>query len=375
MKEKYSELAYRFREKANQNMFLLTKYSNKNGKDLWGCICSAMDWIDVGVQYIEKFQPPHRHGLHSCMEIFSFIMAIDITYESIKSLFWVLQKNGETSMRSHTPFYESKGCFSAVTDSSITDDRFFKEIRSCCGAHPTDLNTLISDDELEKRQRRYASWTFFESTNSFDIMLYPENATGKTITVKILYAELIEYFEQRFDYLNALIRRIDELYDEFRQEKAKEAIPRSDNPVEQLNFLKVANEERLNNEYYNEIIDQLISFFNTEFTSKENENIVKNYSNKLLLGIETLYHNIQHLDYKDMMLDNLLHPPLMKTEWFGYEFAALSGQVLSGIYKPFELRVLTEPLKEIVCFDNVYTAEEFYWLIVIALNISAESNY
>lgn len=45
------------------------------------------------------------------------------------------------------------------------------------------------------------------------------------------------------------------------------------------------------------------------------------------------------------------------------------------IYKPFELRVLTEPLKEIVCFDNVYTAEEFYWLIVIALNISAESNY
>ena len=76
-----------------------------------------------------------------------------------------------------------------------------------------------------------------------------------------------------------------------------------------------------------------------------------------------------------MMLDNLLRPPLMKTEWFGYEFAALSGQVLSDIYKPFELRVLTEPLKEIVCFDNVYTAEEFYWLIVIALNISAESNY
>lgn len=374
MKERYSELAYRFREKANQNMFLLVRYSNINGKDLWGCICSAMDWIDVGVQYIEKFQPSGRHGLQNCIEIYSFITAIDITYEAIISLFWVLQKNGEESMRNRTPFYKEKGCFSAVTNSSITDDRFFKEIRSCCGAHPTDLDTLISDDKSEKKQRRYASWTYIENNKSFNITLYPENATGKTITIKILYAELIEYFEQRFDYLNTLITRIDELYDEFKKEKAKEPIQKSDNPVTQLEFLKVANEQRLNNEYYNDVIDQLTSFFTTDFESTENENAINNYRKKLIFGMETLYHNIQCLDYKDMALNDLLYPPTIEgVEWFGYEFAALSGQVLAGIYKPVRLKVLTEPLKEIVCFDNVYSAEEFYWLIVIALNIIAEN--
>lgn len=362
MKEKYSKLAYRFREKANQNMFLLAKYSDTNGRDLWGCICSAMDWIDVGVQYIEKFQLSGRHSLQNCMEIFSFISAIDITYEAIISLFWVLQKNGEDKMRGRTPFYQEKGCFSAAECRSITDDRFFKEIRSCCGAHPTDLNTLISDDKLEKYQRRYASWTYTESDDSFNIMLYPENAIGRTISVKILYAELIEYFEQRFDYLNVLIKRVDELYDEYRKEKAKEIIPRSDNPVEQLNFLKAANEQRLNNEYYNDIIDQLISFFNLDFASKENKDIVEKYRQNLLLGIETLYYNIQHLDYQNVLLHDLLYPPTINVEGFGYEFAVLFGRVFSGIYKPFELGVLTKPLKKIVCFDNVHTEEEFYFL-------------
>lgn len=374
MKQKYSELAYQFREKANEDMFLHAKYSNINGRNLWGCICSAMDWIDVGVQYIENFQPSDRHGLQRCMEIFHFVTAIDITYESIISLFWVLQKNGESEIRGHTPFYKEKGCFSAVTNPSITDDQFFKEIRACCGAHPTNLQTFISDDESEKKQRRYASWTYTESKDYFNIELYPENATGKTIIVKVFYAELIEYFEQRFDYLNTLIKRIDELYDEFKEEKAKELIPKSSNPIEQLNFLKVANEQRLNNEYYNDIIDQLASFFNTDFESNENEDIIKNYKNKLILGMKTLYHNIQYLDNQDIQLANFLYPPTIDVEWFGYEFAVLSGRVLSGIYKPFELSVLIEPLKEIVSFDNVHTEEEFYWLIVIALNIINEKN-
>ena len=355
-------------------MFLLAKYSNTNGRDLWGCICSAMDWIDVGVQYIENFQPPDKHALQSCMEIFSFVMAIDLTYESIKSLFWVLQKNGESETKGRTPFYKGKGCFSAVTNSSITDDQFFKEIRSCCGAHPTYLHTLISDNESEKQQYRYASWTFFESTNSFSVVLYPEKATGKTITVEIPYSELIAYFEQRFYYLNTLIKRIDELYEDYKTEKEKEIIPRSDNPLEQLDFLKAANETRLNYEYYNEVINQLTCFFDTDFENKENSDVIEEYRNKLLLGIEELYNNIQRLDYQDLMIDNFLNPQTIDVEWFEYEFAALSGQVLSDTYKPFDLKILTEPLKEVVRFENVHTKEEFYWLIVIALNKIDENN-
>lgn len=372
MKEKYSEIAYRFREKANQNQFLFAKYSNADGKDLWSCICSAMDWIDVGVQYIEKFHPSDRHGLQNCIEIFSFVMAIDITYQSIKSLHWVLVENG-VGKQKNSPFDKETGCFSSNIK-KITDDRFFKEIRACCGAHPTDLNTYISDNELDKQQRRYASWTYTENSKSFNIMLYPENVTGETIVVKIFYSELMEYFEQRFEYLNMLMQRIDELYSEFKAEKANELIPKSSDLLEQLRILKAANEQRLNNEYYNEIIDQLICFLNTDFESKENEPLIENYRTKLISELEMLYYNIQYLDYKDMPLEKLLNPPSLHINWFGYELAALSEQVLSGIYKPYNRKVLTEPLKDIVCFDNVHTAEELYWLIVIALNKIAESN-
>ena len=374
MKGKYSELARRFREKANQNAFLLAKYSNIDGKNLWNCICSAMDWIDVGVQYIEESQPSGSHSLRNCMEIYSFLAAIDITYEAIISLFWVLQKNGDSSTRDRTPFYKDKGCFSAVTNWTISDDKFFKEIRACCGAHPTDLQTYISDDKSEKKQYRYACWTYSETHSSFNIMLYPEKATGETIVVEILYAELIDYFEQRFNYLNVLIKRIDDLYDEYKKEKKNETIPRSDNPLEQLFFLKEANKQRLNNEYYDGVIDALISFFSTNFEGKENAALINNYRSKLLLGFETLYHNIQHLDYQDMTLNELLHPPQINTEGFGYEFAALYTRVFVGSFKPLTLRVLTEPLKDIVCFDHVRTEEELYWLIIIALNIRNESH-
>ena len=373
MEEKYSELACRFREKANEHMFLLAKYSNINGKDLWGCICSAMDWIDVGVQYIENFQPSGRHGLQNCIEIYSFITAIDITYESIIRLFWVLQKNGEDDARGRTPFYQKKGCFSAVANTSITDDRFFKEIRACCGAHPTDLETRISDDESGKKQYRFASWTYIENSKSFNVTLYPENITGKTITVKVFYSELIEYFEQRFYYLNTLMERIDALYAEFKVEKANEPIPKSSDPLEQLKSLKAANIQRLNNEYYNEIIDQFICFLNTDFESKANETLIENYRAKLVSEIETLYHNIQHLDYRDMLLDKLLNPPAICVDWFGYELTALFEQVFSGIYKPYNRKVLIEPLKDIVCFDAVHTDKELYCLCVIALHIKEET--
>ena len=375
MKEKYSELACRFREKANEHMFLLAKYSNIAGKDLWSCICSAMDWIDVGVQYIEEFQPSGRHGLQNCIEIYSFITAIDIIYEAIISLFWVLQKNGEDGARGRTPFYQKKGCFSAVANTSITDDRFFKELRACCGAHPTDLETLISDDEAGKKQYRFASWTYIENSKSFNVMLYPESTTGKTITIKVFYSELIEYFEQRFSYLNTLMERIDALYAGFKAEKANEPIPKSSDPLEQLRTLKTANIQRLNNEYYDEIIDQFICFLNTDFESKANEALIENYRAKLVSEIETLYHNIQQLDYRDMPLDKLLNPPALRVDWFGYEFAALFEQVISGIYKPCNRKVLTEPLKDIVCFDAVQTDRELYWLIVIALNIKEENKH
>lgn len=42
----------RFREWINSNDWTLFEYKNKERKNQWNCICSAMDWIDVAIQYI-----------------------------------------------------------------------------------------------------------------------------------------------------------------------------------------------------------------------------------------------------------------------------------------------------------------------------------
>lgn len=165
------------------------------------------------------------------------------------------------------------------------------------------------------------------------------------------------------------------LYATFKDQKANEPIPKSSDPLEQLRILKAANAQRLNNEHYNEIIEQFICFLSTDFESKTNETLIKNYRTKLVSEIETLHHNIQYLDYRDMPLDKILNPPSLRADWFGYEFAALSGQVLSGIYKSYNREVLIEPLKDIVCFDTVHTDRELYWLVVIALNIKEEKKH
>lgn len=38
-----------FREEVNRDKFVLSKYKNVNGKNQWGCICSAMDWSYVKI--------------------------------------------------------------------------------------------------------------------------------------------------------------------------------------------------------------------------------------------------------------------------------------------------------------------------------------
>ena len=42
------------REKVNETNFILAKYQNYNSKDQWNCICSSMDWLDVGMTNINK---------------------------------------------------------------------------------------------------------------------------------------------------------------------------------------------------------------------------------------------------------------------------------------------------------------------------------
>ena len=64
------ELIDDFRRKVEEHDFVLFKYRDVQCRDKWSCICSAMDWITVGMEYISDV----KNGKRSCtqsMEMFA----------------------------------------------------------------------------------------------------------------------------------------------------------------------------------------------------------------------------------------------------------------------------------------------------------------
>ena len=70
-----------FRDEVNKDKFVLSKYKMVNGKNQWGCICSAMDWITVAIEYIMQFHA--SKGSVQSMEMYAYISSIDVVWEGI----------------------------------------------------------------------------------------------------------------------------------------------------------------------------------------------------------------------------------------------------------------------------------------------------
>ena len=75
-----------------------------NGKNQWGCICSAMDWITVAIEYIIQFHTS-KENVQS-MEMYAYISSIDVVWEGVQQLHRVLYPN-----KQQLPFAGKYECF------------------------------------------------------------------------------------------------------------------------------------------------------------------------------------------------------------------------------------------------------------------------
>ena len=80
------DLIQKFRERANRNYYVLNKYRDCNGKNLWSCICSSMDWISVATSYLTEHPTPERNGNDdlSSVNVYTFISCVDMLFEAVK---------------------------------------------------------------------------------------------------------------------------------------------------------------------------------------------------------------------------------------------------------------------------------------------------
>lgn len=305
-----------FRDLVNSNSgFIYTTYNNRNGKNQWNLICSCMDWLTVSIRHLQNAPTLDKNIDIRVMQMFSLISSIDLVSESVTQLHRVFI-NPKT-----LPFSEERNCFSKrIFDED--DNNYFKSIRASFGAHPVNLN--------QSNSKRFASWPYNSHMNSGELTvnLYSSNVDENDLVMTLNSKELTEFLITRYNYLDVISQKIRDLYNSFTESLKKQVIENKTNPLEQLYILRTESKKRLNNDYYNSIIEELIIIFETEVLQFNLKNIVSDYKISLEVLIDEIKINLQTMKIVDLENNSLLSPYSDLSRELSYEL----GKFYSWFY-------------------------------------------
>ncbi|WP_379962574.1 hypothetical protein [Edwardsiella ictaluri] len=312
-----------FRDLVNSNSgFVYQTYKNKDGKNLWNLICSCMDWLTVATRHLSKAEDLDSNIDIRVMQTFSLISSIDIIFESINQLHRVFV-NHKT-----LPFEGESSCFDNRLFTEEDDNSYFKSIRACFGAHPVNLK--------HSNTKRFASWPFdshFES-GELTVHLYSNKIGESDLVMHLKYSELLSFLKCRYEYLDVISEKIELAYSEFKDALSKQPIELKEDPLEQLNILKNESKFRLNNDYYNSIIDELIMIFEAPPLDNSIENLANNYRASLVPLITEIRENLQAMNISDLEKNYLLEPSSELSKTLSYEIGKFYSWLHSNQYDP-----------------------------------------
>ncbi|WP_147405431.1 hypothetical protein [Orbus hercynius] len=288
-----------------------------------------MDWITVAVNYINEFPPLSKNINVKCMQIYSYISSIDIIYEGVKQLHRSINdsKNRKSPFENENQIFKS-GC----------DDKYFKEIRARFGAHPVNLDG-------QSGEKLYASWPYEDRFGDYDlkIRLYSNLVEKEDTTFKIKLSELNEYLIVRYNYLEILIEKLNDQYQQFCCEQINREIETSDNINQQLQILLKESKLRIFEEYTH-IIETLIIIFNTTTGIESLKIEEENFKIYLFPLINEIRNNLQNMSLADLNNNIRLQSNKLNKE-FSYELPKLNIWIFTDNGDPlveFYLKRLNE---------------------------------
>ena len=211
-----TKLLENLKSEVNCQEIIFNKFKNIDGKNKWGIICSAMDWINVGIYGVYHYDKTIRDvtGNDHSIQLLSFVMHIDNIFDSVKQLYRVF-------------FNIKKKVFIAKNEVFLgnqfhdSDDEYFKMIRACCSAHQSNLCDNFTSNEKEKR---YAAWS--NEGNLFcagdrqhignvkgkkadsQIQLYCNDPTKQQVILNIYFDELITFVQKVYQHLIPLTEEV-----------------------------------------------------------------------------------------------------------------------------------------------------------------------
>lgn len=313
-----------FRDLINSNSdFVYNTYSNKNGKNLWNLICSCMDWLTVSIRHLQNAPEFDENIDVRVMQMFSLISSIDLVSESVTQLHRVFI-NPDTQ-----PFKGDKRCFSdRIFDED--DNSYFKSIRASFGAHPVNLNPK------QTSSKRFASWPFNSHMNSglLTVHLYSNKVNEEDLIMCLRSNELIEFLTLRYNYLDMISEKIKAEFNDFTDCLAKQQIETKSDSLEQLYVLRAESKKRLDNDYYNGVIDELIMIFESEELHPEHETLVTDYKRSLDILILEIKNNLQTMKIEDLKNTILLNPSSDISRELHYELGKFYTWIHADKYDP-----------------------------------------
>lgn len=249
------ELCMQFRDKVNENDLVYHIYRNRDGKDQWSIICSAMDWIEVVVDSIDSSALSLKNDNASSVKLMTFVVCIDVLWEAVQQLHRVFIDSNTVPFEDDNSVFEKK-------QFPMRDNQYFKTIRACFATHPINLNDHFTDDK--QKERRYAGWSSGGlGDGDFSVPLYSNIPGEEAILFDIRISELMGFAEKRYEYLKEIIKEIDNKVNEYLNCWRCKEIEKSYSIIEQIKILIREEKDRYDNDYLKNALEKLRIIFST----------------------------------------------------------------------------------------------------------------
>lgn len=343
------ELCMQFRDKVNENDLVYHIYRNRDGKDQWSIICSAMDWIDVVADSIDSSTLSLKNDNASSVKLMTFVVCIDVLWEAVQQLHRVF-------IDSNTIPFEDDDSVFVKKQFPMKDNQYFKTIRACFATHPINLNDHFTDDK--QKERRYAGWSSGGLGGSdFSAPLYSNIPGEEAIFFDIRISELMEFAQKRYEYLEEIIKEIDNKVNEYLNCWRCKEIEKSDSIIEQIKILIREEKDRYDNDYLKYALEKLRIIFSTNIKSPKNHAIVEKYRSVMRVRLDEIFDILQTMQLEDLSSDKRIDdlPPSK----YQYPFSKLREIIYDGAYNYFALSMLEDGLGNVIDFENI-TIDELY---------------
>ena len=353
------QLIEEFRNTVNDTDFTLFRYREKQNRNQWSCICSAMDWITVAVDHLNTYPNVGARKLDS-IEIYGYIVSVDILVEAVQQLHRVICSTTKQL------FGKDREHFSD-NPFGKTDLDYFKSIRACFGAHPVNLHE--PGQEENRKLRRFASWSGGNfGAGDYSIILYSNQIGVENIYLSIDMTQVFAFGEKYYNYLRTAIEMLQKQYADFCERKRKERFEYLGDALSRLHILSEECTKRMNNDVYRPTINELILIFETPITCDKNMEMVKAYKSALEQLIDEIYHNLQEMTLVNLKYDWLLTPSSSKLQnGWGYPYEKLCQTVIGSGYPIGAWRDLLQSTFKDVFEFSYENDKELYVLVQSAI--------